>query len=265
METGRTPAEKKTIEAAPRAAFEHRHRPDLDGVRRILATCVVLLHFGFNSFVTRLTHGQVTGFVFALSVDVFFLLSGFVLTAANARSPRNDLPKFAVKRTLRLVPVFYVTTVLALINSRLDYDCRFAPLELLLGLPFAGTDPTNVPGWSVTWEFYLPIAVYALAPLLSRRLSWQPWLLTTSLIAALAGLAVADIGVAGGGQSYFVRAALSLLGGHLLYALAAGRPRQRQPNIDRAKVDLGWDVTVPLRDGLAETIEYFRGVVGAGI
>ena len=39
-------------------------------------------------------------------------------------------------------------------------------------------------------------------------------------------------------------------------------PRQRQPNIDRARADLGWDVAVPLRDGLTKTIEYFRDVVG---
>ncbi len=38
-------------------------------------------------------------------------------------------------------------------------------------------------------------------------------------------------------------------------------PRQRQPNITRAKADLGWDVTVPLGVGLGKTIDYFRGVV----
>ena len=41
-------------------------------------------------------------------------------------------------------------------------------------------------------------------------------------------------------------------------------PRQRQPDIGRAKTELGWDVTVPLNDGLAKTIDYFRGVVAAG-
>ena len=40
-------------------------------------------------------------------------------------------------------------------------------------------------------------------------------------------------------------------------------PRQRQPNITRAKADLGWDVTVPLGVGLGKTIDYFRGVVAA--
>ena len=37
-------------------------------------------------------------------------------------------------------------------------------------------------------------------------------------------------------------------------------PRQRQPDIARAKADLGWDVTVALRDGLGKTIDYFRTI-----
>lgn len=194
-------------------AFEHRHRPDLDGIRGILATCVVLLHFGINSFVTRLTHGAATGFVFALSVDVFFLLSGFVLTAAQAKATRHDLPKFVIKRLLRLLPVFYAATAIVLINAGPDYDYRLAPLELLLGLPFVGRDPANFPAWSITWELYLPIAAYALAPFLPKRPSWHPLL----LVAALAGLALADVAVAMGDRYYFARAVLGLAGGHLLF------------------------------------------------
>ena len=38
-------------------------------------------------------------------------------------------------------------------------------------------------------------------------------------------------------------------------------PRQRQPDIGCAKHELGWDVSVKLSDGLAKTIDYFRGVV----
>jgi UDP-glucuronate decarboxylase len=40
-------------------------------------------------------------------------------------------------------------------------------------------------------------------------------------------------------------------------------PKQRQPDIAKAKAELGWDVTVQLRAGLAKTIDYFRGVVAA--
>ncbi len=36
-------------------------------------------------------------------------------------------------------------------------------------------------------------------------------------------------------------------------------PKQRQPNIAKARADLGWEPTVSLDDGLDRTIAYFRG------
>ena len=38
-------------------------------------------------------------------------------------------------------------------------------------------------------------------------------------------------------------------------------PKQRKPNIERAKKLLGWEPKVPLADGLKKTVEYFRQVV----
>ena len=35
-------------------------------------------------------------------------------------------------------------------------------------------------------------------------------------------------------------------------------PRQRRPDITLARDKLDWEPTVPLRDGLAETVDYFR-------
>ncbi len=43
--------------------------------------------------------------------------------------------------------------------------------------------------------------------------------------------------------------------------LPADDPKQRQPDISLAKRALGWEPTVPLREGLERTIEYFAGVV----
>ena len=40
-------------------------------------------------------------------------------------------------------------------------------------------------------------------------------------------------------------------------ALPADDPKQRQPNITRAKDDLNWQPKIPLREGLAKTISYF--------
>jgi nucleoside-diphosphate-sugar epimerase len=39
-------------------------------------------------------------------------------------------------------------------------------------------------------------------------------------------------------------------------------PKVRKPDITRARSMLGWEPTVPLRDGLVRTIAYFRGLVG---
>jgi len=41
-------------------------------------------------------------------------------------------------------------------------------------------------------------------------------------------------------------------------------PKQRQPNIDRAKKLLGWQPTVPLAEGLKKTAAYFAERIGTG-
>ena len=38
-------------------------------------------------------------------------------------------------------------------------------------------------------------------------------------------------------------------------------PKQRKPNIERAKKLLGWEPKVPLAEGLKKTVEYFRSVI----
>ena len=41
-------------------------------------------------------------------------------------------------------------------------------------------------------------------------------------------------------------------------------PKQRQPDISRAREDLGWEPTVPLREGLRPTIAYFERLLSEG-
>ena len=47
-------------------------------------------------------------------------------------------------------------------------------------------------------------------------------------------------------------------------ALPSDDPRQRQPDISRAKEMLGWEPTTSLRDGLVPTIEYFDKLLREG-
>lgn len=46
--------------------------------------------------------------------------------------------------------------------------------------------------------------------------------------------------------------------------LPADDPKQRQPDITLAKEKLGWEPTVPLREGLSKTIEYFDALLKQG-
>jgi UDP-glucuronate decarboxylase len=49
--------------------------------------------------------------------------------------------------------------------------------------------------------------------------------------------------------------------GFTYLALPADDPRQRQPDITRARAALGWNPTIPLREGLRRTVEDFKGRV----
>ena len=39
-------------------------------------------------------------------------------------------------------------------------------------------------------------------------------------------------------------------------------PRQRQPDLTKAKIELDWVPSISLDDGLKETINYFKKIVG---
>jgi dTDP-glucose 4,6-dehydratase len=50
-------------------------------------------------------------------------------------------------------------------------------------------------------------------------------------------------------------------GGKILYQpLPQNDPKQRQPDITRARTLLGWEPRVSLEEGLRETITYFRTI-----
>jgi dTDP-glucose 4,6-dehydratase len=52
-------------------------------------------------------------------------------------------------------------------------------------------------------------------------------------------------------------------GGKIVHKpLPVNDPKQRQPDITRARTLLGWEPKVPLEEGLKATISYFRSVAG---
>ncbi len=95
-------------------------RPDIEGLRAVAVFLVVACHCGISSVAG--------GFV---GVDVFFVLSGYLITALLAvevgRSGRIDLPRFYARRVRRLLPASALTLVVTLCAAALI----LAPQELV--------------------------------------------------------------------------------------------------------------------------------------
>ncbi len=80
-----------------------RYRPDIDGLRAVAVSIVVLFHYGF----TALGGGYV-------GVDVFFVISGYLITAITRDEIARDrftLAAFYERRIRRIVPAFIVVLV----------------------------------------------------------------------------------------------------------------------------------------------------------
>ena len=124
----------------------------------------------------------------AHGVDIFFVISGFIMYAAA----RNELPlDFARKRIIRIVPLYWLAT-LAVVAIALAQGHGISRLNLIWSLMFVPFyNPTHnnliwpllVPGWTLNYEmfFYLLFGI----ALVSRRL--LPVLTVAIVVPVLAG------------------------------------------------------------------------------
>ncbi len=183
----------------------NKHWASLDGLRGVLALAVVLLHFDVNTLFRQLFGLPVLWI--DLSVDVFFLLSGYVLTHSLRHG--TDFPTFAAKRLLRLMPVYYVTTLATMLVVPVLPDDLWA--EIFVAGPFLFRNPVNFPAWSICFELFLPL----LAVLVPVRLPQQ--LVRPALVLALLGCGLCMLYFQEGRILYAPRAILGLAAGHLLY------------------------------------------------
>jgi peptidoglycan/LPS O-acetylase OafA/YrhL len=127
------------------AAASRPHFPALDGVRGIAIILVMLTHYG-----EILRHGgtleQALGRVCAtgwIGVDLFFVLSGFLITGIllDSKGSRFYFRQFYWRRTVRIFPVYFLFLAFVFIGLR------------LLFRHFTGQDPWRAthPWWYLTY------------------------------------------------------------------------------------------------------------------
>jgi peptidoglycan/LPS O-acetylase OafA/YrhL len=105
------------------------HIPELDGIRAISILFVVLLHASYG----RLSGGF-------LGVDIFFVLSGYLITTLLRReyaaTGRIDLKNFYMRRFLRIVPALVVCVLIAALLWPIAEGQSGPPLNILLAVLF---------------------------------------------------------------------------------------------------------------------------------
>jgi peptidoglycan/LPS O-acetylase OafA/YrhL len=169
----------------------------LTGLRGIAACLVMLYHFfqdvaGIGRPRTFLLHGY-------LAVDLFFVLSGFVMALTYAETFAGDFSRgtylgFLYKRLGRIYPLYIVVT---LAMAALAYAGRIDQTppsagtvlsNLLLVQAWGFADSIGGPTWSISTEF----AAYLLFPILvAATLSASRARLCAAAVAALALLVLA--------------------------------------------------------------------------
>ncbi|GJD57925.1 acyltransferase family protein [Methylobacterium dankookense] len=200
----------------------------LDALRGLAALAVVLHHYGFGYEVRVGPHNAAVPLFTAghFGVELFFILSGFVITETLQRTP--TLGDFIVNRVARLYPAFLVCCGLTLAVMALGgpNPLAVAPVSALAGLtmlsPIFQLPPIDPSHWTLCFE----VSFYALAGLCFRRnmeLACTIWLaaavlssswLQTDMVntAVLLYLPLVDLFIIGALLSRLVAGHLGILG-----------------------------------------------------
>ncbi len=204
------------------------HFTDLDGMRGVLAVIVMVLHLGLNPAVSALSLGWLPrqNWAWSVSVDVFFVLSGFVLFLA-IDGARPSVLDYFVRRIRRLAPVYLIGTVAMIVLGRV-VPTQMIVLNLLMVQTVIGRASINFPAWSIPLELFLPALALPLLPILARSTK-----LPVAILFALALIACATCAatVALHTDNRLARGVFGLATGMLLARLwqispaASARPR----------------------------------------
>lgn len=173
---------KKPEQVAISAAQERGHST-LDAIqylRGVAALLIVVFHV-FPQ-ISRMGYMGSKPLALSAGVDVFFIISGFVMVYSAARNPKRGALAFLRDRLVRIVPLYWALSLVMLAvllfvpavaqTSRLDWAHTIASFLFIAWMhPVQHLYyPMLVPGWSLNYEmFFYSIFAVGLALLKARR------------------------------------------------------------------------------------------------
>lgn len=165
--------------------------PELDGLRAIAVLLVMWQHVPQGVLPRKI---DVWGLSLVqpgyLGVDIFFVLSGFLITRILLVDSRAGLPlkNFLIRRFLRIFPIYYLTlAVIAIVRWGPELPwCAAYLANYYFAYTNTGGPLTHTWSLSVEEHFYLvwPLLVYGLPRLAGRLVPWLVFL-PIALLSAL--------------------------------------------------------------------------------
>ena len=177
--------------------------PNLTPLRGIAALIVIFFHY--DLFIAKLIPEEVSPALgkMYLMVDLFFVLSGFVMYHVYGESFKNGITNrtmfsFLGARFARLYPLHLFTLALVIIIAlvaiatntvtvftQVIYDFSAIPQHLTMlqavGVPHEAT--WNTPSWSISTEWWAYVAFPFIAAFLARTAIWSRWLVVAAILA----------------------------------------------------------------------------------
>lgn len=167
-----------------------KYRPDIDGMRGIAVLIVVLFHAGLPYILG--------GFV---GVDIFFVISGYLITSIILKDIRNNefsFTNFYERRARRILPALYFMVCIALIVVLLiqtPKDLLKSSYSFMAALLFSSnvyfwrttnyfSDASDLEPFLHTWSLGVEEQFYFVFPLFLLALIRHPKMLKSMVIAA---------------------------------------------------------------------------------
>ena len=159
-------------------------------LRGLAALSVAWFHLT-NQYAAGISPARISGSYGWLGVEVFFVISGFVIPLSLAklqtRYTLRQFPQFMVRRVLRLEPPYLISVALVIflwLISALFPFFKGAPFEFNFGqifahlfylIPLTDFDWIQPVYWSLAWEFIFYIVMGLIFPTVGRddqNLTW---------------------------------------------------------------------------------------------